>query len=41
MIFDWQNIMIGPGGLLISISHIFACSPGFSFMGGVAKEKSG
>jgi hypothetical protein len=23
-VFDWPNIMIGPGGLLLVVSHLFA-----------------
>jgi hypothetical protein len=30
--------MIGPGGLLLVVPHLFICCPSFSFMGGVAKE---
>ncbi len=35
-VFDWRIIMIGPGGLLLVVSHLF-CSPSFRLMGGVGK----
>jgi hypothetical protein len=35
-VFDWPTIMIGPCGLLLVVSDLFAV-PVFCFMGGVAK----
>jgi hypothetical protein len=29
VVSDYPTIMIGPGGLLLVVSHLFACSPGF------------
>ncbi len=36
---NWLIIMIGPGGLLLVVPHLFACCPRFTFMGGVAKKE--
>jgi hypothetical protein len=36
---NWLDGLIGPSGLLLLVvSHVFACSPSFSFMGGVGKK---
>jgi hypothetical protein len=37
---EWLSTMIGPGGLLLVVSHLF-CSPrfNFNFMGEVGKKK--
>jgi hypothetical protein len=37
---DWPIIMIGPGGLLLVVSHLFAVpDSSFSFMGRVGKKQ--
>jgi hypothetical protein len=38
VVAEWLIIMIGPGGLLIVVPHLFICCPSFSFMGGAKKE---
>jgi hypothetical protein len=34
---DWVDSLIGPSGLLLVVSHLFASNLSFSFMGGVGK----
>jgi hypothetical protein len=36
---NWLDGLIGPSGLLLLVvSHLFTCSPSFSFIGGVGKK---